>query len=56
MKRLYLVVLSLICVLAAFPGSAQAASANPSVKEINFVYLHGYTGTAADMQLLDDNV
>jgi hypothetical protein len=56
MKRVYLVVLSLICLLAVFPTTAQAASAQTSNKEVNFVYLHGYTGTAAGIQLLSDNI
>jgi pimeloyl-ACP methyl ester carboxylesterase len=56
MKHAYLTILILVCLLAFLPGTVQAASAQTSNKEINFVYLHGYTGTSADLQLLSDNI
>jgi pimeloyl-ACP methyl ester carboxylesterase len=55
MKRLFLVVLSLLCLTVVCPGLVQAdQSAVVNTKEINFVLLHGFNGNSSALQLLDD--
>jgi pimeloyl-ACP methyl ester carboxylesterase len=54
-KRLLLLLLSILCLSVAFPGLAKAAFENTdNVKELNFVFLHGFNGNSRDLQLLED--
>ena len=44
-----------LCLSTAFPGLVQAAPENPGkVKDLNFVFLHGYNGHSCALQLLED--
>ncbi len=46
-----------LSVVVGCPGLAQAASGNtPDVKELNFVFLHGYNGNPGGLQLLEDSI
>ena len=57
MKRLILFIAVVLCVVVAAPGLAQAAPGNtPDVKELNFVFLHGYNGDSGALQLLEDSI
>jgi pimeloyl-ACP methyl ester carboxylesterase len=57
MKRLFLLIIVVLCIGAACPGLARAASDNTdSVKELNFVFLHGMGGNSGDLQLLADSI
>jgi pimeloyl-ACP methyl ester carboxylesterase len=55
MKRLLLLILSLVYILIACPGLVQAAPTSAvNSKEVNFVFLHGFNSNASSVQLLDD--
>ncbi len=57
MKRLLLLIMSVLCLSMACHGLAQAASVNiGDVKELNFVFLHGTNGHSDDLQLLEDSI
>ena len=57
MKRLLLLIMSVLCVSIACPGLAQSESENSdNVKELNFVFLHGMGGHSCSLQLLEDSL
>ncbi|MDD4876911.1 MAG: alpha/beta hydrolase [Dehalococcoidales bacterium] len=57
MKRLLLIILSVLFIGTVCPGLAQAESADTEkVKEVNFVFLHGMGGNAGALQLLADSI
>ncbi len=57
MKRLLLVILSLLCISLACPELAQAATESTTkTKELNFVFLHGLNSNSSDLQLLEDSI
>jgi len=57
MKRVLLPILSMLCVVAACPGPAQAATESAAnVKELNFVFLNGLNSNSSALQLLEDSI
>jgi len=58
MKRLFLLIMVVIIgISAAGYVPARAASENiANVKELNFVFLHGYNGHSCSLQLLEDSI
>ncbi len=57
MKRLLLLIMSVLCLSMTCHGLAQAASVNTdNVKELNLVFLHGMSGNSGDLQLLEDSI
>jgi pimeloyl-ACP methyl ester carboxylesterase len=56
-KSFLSLIISIILFSIVLLGSAQAASENTtSVKEVNFVFLHGMGGNASAFQLLEDSL
>lgn len=57
MKRLFLILIAVLCIGIVCPGPAGAATeSTEKVKELNFVFLHGYNGHSCALQLLDDSI
>jgi pimeloyl-ACP methyl ester carboxylesterase len=57
MKRLLLLIVSVIAASVVFPGPVQSAPGNTGeIKELNFVFLHGMGGNSGDLQLLEDSI
>jgi predicted alpha/beta hydrolase family esterase len=57
MKRLFLLIIATLTIILICPGIAQSASANTSnIKQLNFVFLHGYNGNASALQPLGDSI
>jgi pimeloyl-ACP methyl ester carboxylesterase len=55
MKHLFILLISILCIIFACPWPAQAAPVNTeNVKELNLVFLHGMGGHSDDHQLLSD--
>jgi pimeloyl-ACP methyl ester carboxylesterase len=57
MKRLLLLLVCIFCISVICPWQAWAESAKTeSVKELNFVFLHGMGGNSSALQLLEDSL
>jgi len=56
-KRSPVLTVSLLLVSLVFPSLTQSAPQNPvRVKELNFVFLHGFGGHSCSLQLLEDSI
>jgi len=57
MKQLFWLIIAVLGISLACPGLVQAASApDGKVKQVNFVFLHGYNSDCCAMQLLKDSL
>jgi pimeloyl-ACP methyl ester carboxylesterase len=55
-KLLSIAVAVVLCLQLGFSGSSASASNGPTVKELNFVFLHGAGGNPCGPQLLADSI
>jgi pimeloyl-ACP methyl ester carboxylesterase len=55
-KWLSIIVAVVLCLQLGLPGSISSASDGPTVKELNFVFLHGAGGNPCGPQLLADSI
>ncbi|MEW6142208.1 MAG: alpha/beta hydrolase [Chloroflexota bacterium] len=56
-STLSLLICSVLLISLAFSSPAQSAAQNPGkIKELNFVFLHGFSGTSCSLQLLEDSI
>jgi pimeloyl-ACP methyl ester carboxylesterase len=57
MKRLILILISVLCISVTCPELVEAAQPNTgNVKDLNFVLLHGFNGNPSNLQLLEDSI
>jgi pimeloyl-ACP methyl ester carboxylesterase len=57
MKRLLLLCICLLTLALSCAIPAQAASQiTPKIKELNFVFLHGFGGNSSSLQMLEDSI
>jgi pimeloyl-ACP methyl ester carboxylesterase len=55
MKRLFVLIIGVLCICLVCPVLAQAESTD-NVKELNFVFLHGLNGNSSAFQTLEDAI